>query len=144
MDYLLRLSGPTIGRASRAGPESFIQETWDASIIKSTDHGRNWSATPEIGKAIFPSRLFSNRFFVQHGKDRRGRTNGEYMYATSSDGVWNNGSEMILGRVRRDQIASSTRVIGSSAAASMSSNNRSGDHGTTRLSTPSTPQAARV
>jgi|HubBroStandDraft_6_1064221.scaffolds.fasta_scaffold04808_1 hypothetical protein len=106
MDYLLRLSGPTIGRASRAGPESFIQETWDASIIKSTDHGRNWSATPEIGKAIFPSRLFSNRFLVQHGKDRRGGTNGgEYMYATSSDGVWNNGSEMILGLVRRDQIA---------------------------------------
>jgi hypothetical protein len=85
----------------------FIQETWDASIIKSTDHGRNWSATPEIGKAMFPGRLFSNPFFVQHGKDGSGRTNngGEYIYATSSDGVWNNGSEMILGRVRRDQIA---------------------------------------
>jgi hypothetical protein len=52
----------------------FIQETWDASIIKSTDHGRNWSATPEIGKAMFPGRLFSNPFFVQHGKDGRGRT----------------------------------------------------------------------
>jgi hypothetical protein len=53
----------------------FIQETWDASIIKSTDQGRNWSATPEIGKAMFPGRLFSNPFFVQHGKDGRGRTN---------------------------------------------------------------------
>jgi hypothetical protein len=38
----------------------FIEETWDASIIKSTDHGTNWTATPEIGKAMFPGRLFSN------------------------------------------------------------------------------------
>jgi hypothetical protein len=85
----------------------FIQETWDASIVKSTDHGKTWSASPKIGNAMFPGRLFSNPYFVQYGKDGRGKRDGagEYIYATSSDGVWNNGSGMVLGRVRRDRMA---------------------------------------
>lgn len=85
----------------------FIQETWDASIIKSTDHGNSWSSTPAIGKAMFPGRLFSNPYFVQFGKDEKGKKDNAsgYIYATSSDGVWNNGSGMVVGRVRRDQIA---------------------------------------
>jgi hypothetical protein len=85
----------------------FIQETWDASIIKSTDQGRNWSATPEIGKAMFPA-VFSatpSSFSTARTEEAERTTGGEYIQATSSDGVWNNGSEMILGRVRRDQIA---------------------------------------
>jgi hypothetical protein len=63
---------------------------------------RRKSARP-CSRAVFSA----TPFFVQHGQDGRGRTNngGEYIYATSSDGVWNNGSGMILGRVRRDQIA---------------------------------------
>jgi len=86
--------------------DHFIQETWDASIVKSKDHGKTWSAAPVLGKAMFPGRLFSNPYFVQYGKDGRGKKDGagEYLYATSSDGVWNNGSGMTVGRVRRDRI----------------------------------------
>jgi hypothetical protein len=78
-----------------------IQETWDASIVKSTDHGMTWSPTPKLGHAMFPGRVFSNPFFVQHGKDGHGMKAGteNFVYAVSNDGTWNNGNWMTLGRV---------------------------------------------
>ena len=84
----------------------WIQETWDASIIKSTDHGKTWSNTPKLGHAMFPGRVFSNPFFVQHGKDGKGSKDGadRYVYAVSNDGTWNNGNYMTLGRVSRGLI----------------------------------------
>src|ERR1035438_7807569 len=52
----------------------WVQETWDASIVKSIDHGRTWSPTPKIGHAMFPGRLFSVPYFVQYGKDGKVRS----------------------------------------------------------------------
>jgi hypothetical protein len=79
----------------------WIQETWDASIVKSTDHGVTWSPAPKLDHAMFPGRVFSNPFFVQHGKDGHGMKAGteNFVYAVSNDGTWNNGNWMTLGRV---------------------------------------------
>jgi hypothetical protein len=84
----------------------WIQETWDASIIKSADHGRTWSPAPQLGHAMFPGRAFSTPFFLQYGKDGQGNKDGsdQFVYAVSNDGAWNNGNWMILGRVHKDRI----------------------------------------
>jgi hypothetical protein len=85
----------------------WIQQTWDATIISSRDHGKTWSAAPNLNQAMFPGRIFSTPFFVQYGKDGQGTKDGadQFVYAVSNDGTWNNGNWMTLGRVRRDRIA---------------------------------------
>ncbi len=88
--------GDTSGDADR---HFWIQETWDASIVKSTDHGRTWTPVPKLGQAMFPGRIFSNPFFVQYGKDGDGIK--DFVYAVSNDGTWNNGNWIALGRVPR-------------------------------------------
>src|SRR5262249_46187291 len=84
----------------------FIQQAWDASLVKSTDHGTTWSAAPGLGRAMFPGPTFCNPFFIDYGRDGTAKPDGadRYVYAASSDGVWNNGSSMALGRVARDRI----------------------------------------
>ena len=86
--------------------DPWIQQTWDATIIKSDDHGKTWSSTPELNKAMFPGRTFSTPFFIQYGKDNEEIKDGsdQFVYAVSNDGAWNNGNWMTLGRVRRDRI----------------------------------------
>ena len=83
-----------------------IQQTWDASILKSTDHGKTWSRAPKLDHAMFPGRIFSNPFFVQYGKDGQGTKDDadKYVYAVSNDGTWNNGNWMTLGRVSKGLI----------------------------------------
>ncbi len=105
VDGVLYLSVSRHGHHSRN--PFFIQETWDASILASSDHGKTWSATPQLGRSMFPGHTFSTPFFVQYGKDGRGHADGadRYVYAVSSNGVWNNGSSMTLGRVPRGRIA---------------------------------------
>jgi hypothetical protein len=103
VDGVLYLS---VSRHGSPFSEVHIQETWDASIVKSSDYGQTWSETPRLGQATFPGHTFSTPNFVQYGQDGRGTADGadEYVYAVSSNGVWNNGSAMTLGRVRRDRI----------------------------------------
>jgi hypothetical protein len=105
LDGVLYLSVSRHGDPSRR--PFFVQETWDASIVISRDYGRTWSPTPHLGHSMFPGHTFSTPFFVQYGQDGRGEADGAdtYVYAASSNGVWNNGSSMTLGRVRRDRIA---------------------------------------
>jgi hypothetical protein len=84
-----------------------VQETWDASIMKSGDHGSTWSQMPKLGQPMFPGRSFSTPVFVDYGKDGADRPYeaDKYTYAVSNDGAWNNGNWMTLGRVRRERIA---------------------------------------
>jgi len=84
-----------------------IQQVWDSSIIKSTDHGKTWSPAPQLGQAMFPGHTFSNPCFVQYGQDGRGTKDAsdKFVYAVSNDGSWNNGNSMALGRVPRNRIA---------------------------------------
>lgn len=83
-----------------------IQTAWDASIVKSDDLGRTWSPRPEFGQSMFPGHNFGAPSFIQYGRDGVAEVDGAdaYVYAVSSDGVWNNGSSMVLGRVRRERI----------------------------------------
>jgi len=86
---------------------NWIQQSWDASLLKSTDHGKTWSATPQLEHAMFPGRTFSNPYFVQYGQNGAAGPDGSdrYVYAVSNDGDWNNGSWMTVGRVPRDRLS---------------------------------------
>jgi hypothetical protein len=79
------------------------QEAFDSSIISSSDHGAAWSAPPAFGASMFPGPSFATPFFVDFGRDYSDAID-EYVCAVSSDGAWNNGSSMRLGRVPRDRI----------------------------------------
>jgi hypothetical protein len=89
------------------GNPFFIQETWDASIIRSDDHGRTWSRMPTLTRPMFRGHGFSTPFFVQYGRDGAADVDeaDRYLYAISSDGAWNNGNAMTLGRVGRDRLS---------------------------------------
>lgn len=88
-----------------AAPDFWIQESWDSSLLKSTDHGRTWTPAPQLDQAMFPGRLFANPCFVQYGRDGQGTgADDTFVYAVSNDGTWNNGTAMVLGRVRRDRL----------------------------------------
>jgi hypothetical protein len=93
-----------VSQHSHAGdyPDN-IQRVYDASIVKSTDHGKTWSGKPRVGQPMFPTSRFATPFFVQFGQDYR-ESMDDYVYAVSNSGTWNNGNYMVLGRVRRDRI----------------------------------------
>ena len=97
------------------------QATEDASIIKSTDHGRTWTSTwtstpdstgaapPCNAKtghynAMFPGSRFANVFFINYGQDDAawsatdGNGGDSYVYAMANDGFAYDGSSEILGR----------------------------------------------
>ncbi len=105
------------------------QATEDASIIKSTDHGRTWTSTwtstpdstgaappcnAETGhyNAMFPGSRFANIFFINYGQDDAassatdGNGGDSYVYAMANDGFAYDGSSEILGRVLKSEIGS--------------------------------------
>jgi hypothetical protein len=57
---------------------------------------------------MFPGRLFSTPYFIQydygHGETAVDNAN-EYVYATSNNGFWDCGDDMVLGRVARSKLA---------------------------------------
>ena len=101
------------------------QSSTDASIIKSTDHGRTWSngfgtandpggAAPppspsgKGAKAMFPGSSFGTPVFINYGQDDNaaGTADGgdRYVYAISNDGWAYDGNYEMLGRVPRSKI----------------------------------------
>jgi hypothetical protein len=108
VDGVLYLSVSRHLYAEGAGARNpfIVEETWDASLLKSTDHGKTWSAKAELNRPTFPGRMFSTPFFVQYGKDGAGTKDDadKYVYAVSNDGAWDNGNWMTLGRVRKKRI----------------------------------------
>jgi hypothetical protein len=85
------------------------QTAADASIIKSVDHGLHWtrSSIENYAHPMFPGRRFGAPFFITYGKNGTAKVHGAdtYVYAVSNNGFWNNGDDLILGRVRRSTIA---------------------------------------
>jgi hypothetical protein len=101
------------------------QPSSDASIIKSTDHGRTWSNSfgttdspggaapppnpsgPGAG-AMFPGTSFATPVFVNYGQDDNPASTADggdtYVYAISNDGFAYDGNYDILGRVLRSRI----------------------------------------
>ena len=101
------------------------QSSTDASIIKSTDHGRTWSngfgttddpngAPPPPNpdgtgaEAMFPGSSFGTPVFINYGQDDNPASTADggnqYVYAISNDGWAYDGSYAMLGRVLRSKI----------------------------------------
>jgi PA14 domain/Domain of unknown function (DUF4185) len=93
---------------SKPSPVDMRQAAQNSSIIKSTDHGVTWSrsAKENYDNPMFPGRKFANPFFIEYGKDGKSNVDNadKYVYAVSTDGYWNNGSSLILGRVLRSKM----------------------------------------
>jgi hypothetical protein len=55
---------------------------------------------------MFPGRRFATPYFVEYGRDGRASVDNadRYVYALSNDGFWDNGNNLVLGRVARSQI----------------------------------------
>lgn len=93
---------------SKPSPVDRRQAAQNSSIIKSADHGVTWSrsAKDNYDKPMFPGRKFANPFFIEYGKDGKSNVDNadKYVYAVSTDGFWNNGNTLVLGRVLRTKI----------------------------------------
>lgn len=86
------------------------QTARNASLIKSTDRGRTWtrSAQENYDRPMWPGGSFGAPFFVHYGRDGgRVEQDGarQYVYACSTNGFWNDGDSLILGRVLRSRIS---------------------------------------
>jgi hypothetical protein len=85
------------------------QTAQNASIIKSTDFGKSWARTAQqnYDNPMFPGRRFATPYFIQYGYGH-GEADvdnaSEYVYATSNNGFWDCGDDMVLGRVARSKI----------------------------------------
>ena len=84
------------------------QPAANASIIKSTDFGKTWtrSAKENYDRPMFPGSRFAAPYFVEYGQDGRASVDNadRYVYALSNDGFWDNGNNLIFGRVARSKI----------------------------------------
>jgi hypothetical protein len=86
------------------------QTAENASIIKSTDLGKNWTraAQENYDRPMFPGRRFATPYFIQYGYGHLPVTadNADrYIYASSNNGFWDCGDDMVLGRVARSKLA---------------------------------------
>lgn len=82
----------------------------NSSLIKSTDRGRTWTRPAQLSyeKPMWPGARFGAPFFVHYGRNgsqvsRDGAL--DYVYACSTNGFWNDGDTLILGRVKRSRLA---------------------------------------
>ena len=86
------------------------QTAQNASILKSADLGKSWTRTVQENyeRPMFPGRRFSTPYFIQYGYGH-GESDvdnaSEYVYATSNNGFWDCGDDMVLGRVARSKLA---------------------------------------
>ena len=82
------------------------QTAFNSSLIKSLDRGQTWmrSAEDNYAKPMWDGPRFGAPFFVHYGKNggqiiQDGSQN--FVYAVSTNGFWNDGDTLILGRVSR-------------------------------------------
>jgi hypothetical protein len=81
----------------------------NSSLIKSTDRGLTWtrSASANYERPMWPGSRFGAPFFVHYGRNggqvsRDGAR--DYVYAVSTNGFWNDGDSLILGRINRAKL----------------------------------------
>jgi hypothetical protein len=85
------------------------QTSVNASLIKSTDHGKTWtrSAAENYAHPMWPGSRFGAPGFIHYGQNGGAVTADgadQYVYAISNNGFWNNGDDFILARVPRKLI----------------------------------------
>jgi len=92
---MLRTRVPPFSRISQHGS--------DAQIVYSTNKGAFWvPALANIAAPMFPGHKFGGPAFVNFGQNNA-NARDDYVYAVSSD-QWDNGSNLRLGRVHKDEI----------------------------------------
>ena len=85
------------------------QTAVNSSLIKSTDRGLTWtrSAAENYAQPMWPGPRFGAPFFIHYdqngGSVSRDRAD-RFVYATSTNGFWNDGDSYILGRVERRKL----------------------------------------
>ena len=82
------------------------QTSFNASLIKSTDHGKTWTRTAKenYDSPMWPGSRFGGAGFFHFGKNGGAVTKDgadKYVYAISNNGFWNGGDDMIVGRISR-------------------------------------------
>jgi hypothetical protein len=92
-----------------SGDQFKRQPGHDGSIIKSTDNGIHWTrpAQENYDHPMFPGGRFACGYFVNYGQDGHLPTvdhNDKYVYSMSNNGFWDNGDDVILGRVLRSKL----------------------------------------
>jgi hypothetical protein len=85
------------------------QTAVNSSLIKSTDRGRTWtrSAQENYERPMWPGGAFGAPFFVHYGRNGGQVAQdeaAEYVYACSTNGFWNDGDALILGRAPRSRL----------------------------------------
>jgi hypothetical protein len=85
------------------------QTSFNASLIKSTDHGKTWtrSAQENYDLPMWPGSRFGGPGFFHFGKNGGTETKDaadKYVYAVSNNGFWNGGDDMIVARVLRSDL----------------------------------------
>jgi hypothetical protein len=91
------------------------QTAFNSSLIKSLDRGRTWtrSAEENYAKPMWPGPRFAAPFFVHYGKnggDLAVDGAKDFVYAVSTNGFWNDGDTLILGRVARKSLSALNAV----------------------------------
>lgn len=92
---------------NQSGDPLLRQTARDASLIRSKDRGRTWSrsAGENYTRPMWPGPSFGTPFFVHYGENG-GQVNRDgvdaYVYACSTNGFWNDGDSLVLGRVPRN------------------------------------------
>jgi hypothetical protein len=85
------------------------QTSFNASLIKSTDHGKTWTRTAKenYDSPMWPGSRFGAPCFFHFGKNGGTETQDgadNYVYAISNNGFWNGGDDMIVARVPRSDL----------------------------------------
>lgn len=86
------------------------QTAINSSLIKSQDRGRTWTrgAQENYARPMWPGAGFGAPFFVHYGQNggQAGVDGSDaFVYAAATNGFWNDGDFLTLGRVRRDRLA---------------------------------------
>ena len=81
----------------------------NSSIIISYDLGKNWfrNAKDNYNNPMFSGNRFATPYFVEYGTNVADRIDNadKYVYAVSNNGFWDNGDNIIMGRILRSKIA---------------------------------------
>lgn len=107
------VSRNTYGNESR---DPLLRQTAvNSSLIKSTDRGLTWmrSANDNYSHPMWPGPRFGAPFFVHYGRNGGSVTHDgadHFVYATSTNGFWNDGDNYVIGRVERHKLP---RLVGS-------------------------------
>jgi len=101
-----------VARHKYGGPDvdpTCRQPAENASIIRSPTTGFTWvrAAQDNYDHPMFPGSRFATPYFINYGKDGQETVadgSDRYVYAISNNGFWDNGDDMVLGRVLRSKL----------------------------------------